>query len=231
MLVGHFAVGLAAKRAEPKVSLGTFVLAAMLADLLWCVFMIAGFEHVRFKPGKGAANYLIASDIQMSHSLAMDALWAALFAGVYFLGRRYRRGAWILFLVAISHWLLDCVSHRPDMPLAPGVHRYYGFSLWTSVPAAIILEGSIWIFAAILYARATRPRNHLGIYLYWSVVAILTLVWYNNLAGPPPPDPKTAPVVSLVFFSLAVAWAYWMNVLRPADVDAGLQRAARASLR
>lgn len=86
MFVGHFAVGLAAKRAEPTISLGTLVLASMMADPLWCIFMIAGIEHVQFKPGMGAANYLAASDIVMSHSLLMDGLWAGLLAAGYFSG-------------------------------------------------------------------------------------------------------------------------------------------------
>lgn len=75
MLAGHLAVGLVAKRVEPGISLGTFVLAAMLADLLWCVFMIAGMEHAQLRTGMGAANYFVASDIAMSHSLLMDAIW------------------------------------------------------------------------------------------------------------------------------------------------------------
>src|SRR3989442_478926 len=129
MLVGHCAVAFVAKRVEPKISLGTLVLASMLADLLWCIFMIAGIEQVQFKPGTGAANYLVASDIAISHSLLTDAIWAALFAAAYFLRRHYPRGAWVLFLAVLSHWLLDFVSHRPDMPLAPGVPRYFGLGL------------------------------------------------------------------------------------------------------
>jgi hypothetical protein len=39
--------------------------------------MIAGIEHVQFKPGMGTANYLTAPDIVMSHSLLMDGLWQA----------------------------------------------------------------------------------------------------------------------------------------------------------
>jgi hypothetical protein len=77
MLVGHFAVGLAAKRIEPAISVGTLVLASMLADLLWCILMFAGIEHVQLKPGIGAANYFVASDIGLSHSLLTDGLWAA----------------------------------------------------------------------------------------------------------------------------------------------------------
>jgi len=217
MFVGHFAVGLAAKRVEPALSLGTLVLASMMADLLWGIFMIAGIEHVQFKSGMGAANYLAASDFVMSHSLLMDGLWAGLLAAAYFLRRRYPRGAWVLFGVVLSHWLLDWISHRPDMPLAPGTHRYFGLGLWACIPAALIVEGGFWLVAVIVYARATHPKKRAGVYVYWSVVAVLTLAWYNNLAGPPPRDARMAPIVSFTFFSLAVAWAYWMNQLRSAD--------------
>ena len=221
MLVGHFAVGLAAKRIQPAISLGTLVLASMLADLLWCILMFAGIEHVRFKPGIGAANYFVASDIAISLSLLMDGLWAALLATAYFLMRRNPRAAWVIFGVVLSHWLLDWISHRPDMPISPGLHRYFGLGLWNSIPAALVIEGGFWVLALILYARATHPKRRIGAYVYWAVAVVLTLAWYNNLAGPPPPNPQTAPLSSLLFFSLAVAWAYWMNRLRPCLRQAG----------
>lgn len=221
MLVGHFAVGLAAKRIEPAISVGTLVLASMLADLLWCLLMFAGIEHVQFKPGIGAANYFVASDIGISHSLLMDGLWAALLAVAYFLMRRNLRGAWVIFGAVLSHWLLDWISHRPDMPFSPGLHKYVGLGLWSSIPGAIIIEGGFWALAVILYARATHPNRRIGVYAYWTVVAALTLAWYNNLAGPPPPNPQTVPLSSLLFFSLAVGWAYWINRLRPWKVEAG----------
>jgi len=214
MLVGHVAVGLAAKRVEPRISLGTLVLAAMFADLLWCVFMIAGIEHVQYKPGMGAANYLDASDIAISHSLLTDVVWAGLLAAAYFLKRRYPRGALVLFVAVLSHWLLDFVAHRPDMPLAPGGHRYFGLGLWTSIPATLIVEGGFWVVALVLYVRALRPRNRAAVYAFWSVAALLTLLWYGNIAGPPPSNPHTAPIASLILFTLIVAWAYWMNRLR-----------------
>src|ERR1019366_7652899 len=126
MFVGHFAVGLAAKRVAPSISLGTLVLAAMLADLLWCLFMIAGIEHVEFRSAMGAGNYFQASDIVWSHSLLMDAVWGTLLAAAYFLRRRSPRGAWILLAAVISHWVLDWIAHRPDMPLAPRARSYFG---------------------------------------------------------------------------------------------------------
>jgi hypothetical protein len=211
MLVGHVAVGLTLKLLQPRLSLGTLVLAAMLADLLWCFFMIVGLEHVQFKSALGAANYFVATNIAISHSLLMDGLWAILFAAIYFARRRDVRGAWIIFFAVLSHWLLDFISHRPDMPLAPGLHTYFGLGLWSSVPAAVLLEGSFWFLAVIVFARSTNTRNRAALYWYWIVVALITLIWYNNLTGPPPPNPHLAPVLSLVLFSLIVAWAYWIG--------------------
>lgn len=214
MLVGHYAVALIAKREEPRISLGTLVLAAMIADLAWCVFMIAGLEHVQFKPGMGAGKYFYATNIALSHSLLMDAVWAALFAFAYLLWRHYPRGALVIFLVVLSHWLLDFVSHRPDMPIAPGMHSHVGLGLWNSIPATLLVEGGFWCLAIILYVRATHAKNSIGTVVFWSGIIVLTLLWLNNIAGPPPPNPQDAPFSSLIVFSLTVAWAYWINRLR-----------------
>lgn len=214
MLVGHFALGFFAKRAEPKVSLGTWFLAVMAADFLWCVFMIAGLEHVQFRTGRGAANYLVASDIALSHSLLAIAVWGFLFALVYLWRRRNMYGAWLLCGAVVSHWVLDFISHTPDMPLAPGVPKYFGLGLWTSTWATIVVEGGLWLLAIIVYVRVAKPKTWLGSFAFWPLIALLTLAWYGNLAGLPPP-PDTAAIRSLIFFSLIVAWAFWINRLRP----------------
>ena len=214
MHVGHIAAGFIAKRIETSPSLGTLVLAAMLPDFLWCIFMIAGMEHVRFHEAKGAANYFEAYDIALSHSLLMDIVWAAVFAGLYYTLRRQARGAWILFALVLSHWLLDVVAHRPDMPLAPGLSTRLGLGLWANVPATIIIEGGLWLLAIILYIRSTHARTRVGAVVFWIGIVPLTLSGYNNVAGPPPPNPRLAPIISLIYFSLVVGWAYWMNRLR-----------------
>jgi cytochrome b len=77
------------------------------------------------------------------------------------------------------------------------------------------VEGGFWLFAIIIYARGAHPQKRAGAYAFWSVAALLTLIWYSNIAGPPP-DPHTMPVSSLILFTLVVAWAYWINQLRPA---------------
>ena len=46
MFIGHYALGLAAKRAAPRTSLGTLFIAPTLADLLWPFLLLLGLEHV-----------------------------------------------------------------------------------------------------------------------------------------------------------------------------------------
>ncbi len=147
--------------------MGTLFLAAMLADLLWCIFLYAGVEQVQFVPGKGAAAYFHATNIAFSHSLLMDVVWAAILAGAYFLVRRDARAAWVLAAVVLSHWLLDWISHGPDMPLSPGLHDYFGLGLWRFVAATVVIEGGFWAAAVILFARDTRPKGMAGVFGAW----------------------------------------------------------------
>jgi membrane-bound metal-dependent hydrolase YbcI (DUF457 family) len=158
MFVGHFAIGFGAKRWAPKTSVGTLIFAALLADLLVFVFVAVGIEHISIRPGITRVNALNLYDFAWSHSLAMDVVWGALLGAVYFLTRRNGRGAWVLSAAVLSHWVLDWVSHRPDMPLAPGFHRYYGLGLYNSPLGLLIVEGGLWVIGIILYLRETRTR-------------------------------------------------------------------------
>jgi hypothetical protein len=211
MFTGHYAAALLARRATPEISLGTATIAAMFADLTWCAFMLAGREHVIFKPGRGAANYLDMPDVALSHSLLTNIVWAGLVAGTWWLFRRSPKGAAVLFAAVLSHWILDVVSHRPDMPLAPGTPLRLGLGLWTSIPATLIVEGGLWLLAIMLYMNKFRPATRVRAAAFWIGAALITLLWWNNIAGPPPPDPKTAPIASLIVFSLTIAWAYWAD--------------------
>lgn len=214
MLVGHYAVGFFGKKLAPETSLGVLVLAAMAADILWCAFLLEGVEHVEFTSGRGAGQYFRAIDIGLSHGLAMDLLWAVLLAAGVYLFTRYARGAVIVFLAVLSHWLLDVVAHRPDMPIGLGPGPRLGLSMWTSVPITLLVEGGFWILALIIYARSHEISSRAKLWGFWVGSLILTVIWYGNITGPPPTDPKSAPIVSLVIFSASVAWAYWID--RPA---------------
>jgi membrane-bound metal-dependent hydrolase YbcI (DUF457 family) len=211
MFVGHFAVGLAAKRVAPKVSLATLILAAAFADILWIILFAAGVEQVVIEPGIMVANSLNLVYIPFSHSLVMDAVWGALFGAAYFLMRGDSRGAWVLALAVLSHWLLDFVTHRPDMPLAPGIDMRFGLGLWNSRMATVVVEGTLWFASIILYIRATRPIKRAAVYAFWTMIVLLTALWLVSLRGDPPPSLSAMAIVNTVFFLVVASWAYWVD--------------------
>jgi len=211
MFVGHFAVGLASKPFAPKVSLVTLILAASLSDILWIFFFSAGIEQVVIQPGLMVANSLNLVYIPYSHSLLMDAVWGGLLAGVYFYIRRDGRGASLLFAAVVSHWILDMATHRPDMPLAPGLEARFGLGLWNSRAATFAVEGFLWFGAISLYARATQPSSRATVYVFWSMIVLLTLLWLLSLGGAPPPSLSALAITNSIFFSIVAAWAYWID--------------------
>ena len=215
MFVGHLAVGLAAKRVAPKVSLGTLLLAATFPDVLWSLFLLIGFEHVRIKPGITPVNPLDLYDFPLSHSLLMDAMWAALIAGSYFLWKKSSRGAFVLFFAVISHWVLDFVSHRPDMPLTPWSHTYFGLGLWNSVRATLLVEGLLWCAGIVVYIRATRAKHWVGVVAFWAIVLLLTFAWIADLGSVQPPSLRALEIVNVISMAILLAWGYWIDTLRP----------------
>ena len=117
MFLGHYGVAFAAKRAAPRTSLGTLAFATQFLDELWPILLLMGLEQVRIVPGLMAANSLDFVSYPISHSLVAAIGWAILIGLVYFVIRRYGRGAWVVAALVASHWLLDAPMHRPDLPL------------------------------------------------------------------------------------------------------------------
>jgi hypothetical protein len=209
MFIGHFAVALGAKKAAPGVSLGTMFLAAQLADLLWPNFLLLGIERVEIAPGATAVTPLDFVSYPYSHSLVALGLWAVLAAMLYRgLGRSWS-AALTVAAVVLSHWMLDALSHRPDMPLGFGAARV-GLGLWNSVPATVVVEGALLLAGVAIYTKLTRARDRIGSVGFWSLIVLLIVIYIANLFSPPPPSvPALAWTAQAIWF--LVVWAYWVD--------------------
>jgi membrane-bound metal-dependent hydrolase YbcI (DUF457 family) len=174
VFIGHFGVALGAKRIAPQVSLGILILAAQFLDLLWPVFLLLGWEHVRIAPGIMKVTPLDFTDYPLSHSLLMVVGWSMLVGAVYFATRRNIRSATVVGLVVVSHWVLDFLTHRPDLPLWPTGPRV-GLGLWNSWAASISIELIFFAGGLLVYRSITRPRNRVGRYGFWALAAFLVL--------------------------------------------------------
>ena len=223
MFIGHFGLALAAKKVAPRPSLGTLVLAAQLVDGVWPIFLLLGWEQVEIRQGITAVTPLLFVSYPYTHSLVAGTVWAALLAGCYYLLRRDRAGAgWIAALV-LSHWVLDVIAHRPDVPVWPGGPKI-GLGLWYSMPATLVVEFALFALGAWTYARVTRARDRLGHVLPWTFILVLALVYLMAVFGPPPPSVQVLAWSGLLGWAF-VAWGYWID--RHRDALAPAARAAR----
>ncbi len=210
MFIGHYAVALGAKKAAPQVSLGTLFLAAQLVDLLWPLFLLLGIEHVRIDPGNTVMTPLDFYDYPVTHSALGAILWGILIGGVYLAAKKNVRNAVLVFLVVFSHWLLDLLTHRPDLPLVPGGAARYGLGLWNSMVGSIVVEVGLFVTGIVLYLHTTSARDRVGRYAFWSLVGLLGLIHLGNIFGPPPPDTRMIAYAGNALW-LFVAWAYWVD--------------------
>ena len=128
MFIGHYGVALAAKKFEPKLSLGWTFAAAQVVDILWTIFVLTGLEQVEIHPGHTAASPLNFVSYPYSHSLLMAVVWSAAVYGIARLAWS-ARAALILGAVALSHWFLDVPVHLPDLPLHHFRCGAYGFAV------------------------------------------------------------------------------------------------------
>jgi hypothetical protein len=210
MFIGHYAIGLAAKKAAPKVSLGTLFLSVQLLDLIWPMLVLLGIEHVRIDPGNTAFTPLNFYDYPFSHSLVTVLGWSVAFGFIYFFLKKYTIGAWVVGAGVFSHWLLDFITHRPDLPFSPWSSSYLGLGLWNSYVGSVVVEGALFLVGVLIYTRATVAKDKTGTYAFWSLIAFLVLIWVVNMVGPPPPDVPSIAYASLSLW-LLVAWGYWID--------------------
>ncbi len=211
MFLGHFAVAFAAKRSAPELSLGTLFLAAQLADLVWPTLVLLGIERFEIRPGATAVTPLDFIHYPWSHSLVALVGWGFLLAIVWLVIRRGTPWAALVVIgVVLSHWALDAITHRPDMPLTVGGDARVGMGLWNSLPATVAVEGLLFALCVWLYARFTKPLDGIGRWGFWGLVALLVAIYFATLFGPPPPRPEMIVYAGEAMW-LLVAWAYWID--------------------
>ena len=215
MFIGHFGVGLAAKKINKTPSLGTLFLASQFIDLLWPIFLLLGLEKVRIEPGNTAFTPLNFILYPFSHSLLGVLIWAVLFGAIYYSIKKNFKTSILLGVLVISHWVLDLITHKPDLQIFPWSDYKVGFGLWNSIPLTIIVECAIFFAGAYFYFQSTAAKNKKGIYSFWSLILFLVIIYLMNIFGSPPPNETAIGIVGLTQW-LLIIWAYWIDKNRTA---------------
>jgi len=211
MFIGHFALGFAARKAAPRVSLGLLFAAVAWADLVWPVLLATGIEQVIIEPGNTAVTPLNFVSYPYSHSLLTLVLWGV-FLGFLYRSATGRNGNTValLTLLVVSHWVLDFLTHRPDMPLYPGGPKL-GLGLWNSVAGTVLVEVAMYVLGVWVYMTSTRPRDGIGRWATLSLVLFLPVAYAANLAGGPPPSVQVLWISAIVATAVLLAWTWWAD--------------------
>lgn len=207
MFVGHLAVALGAKRVEPSLPLGAAVAAAFGLDLLWPLLLLAGIEVVQVNAHDTAFTNLAFVSYPWSHSLLMVLGWSLLTAVAGWRLLDSRRSGAILGALVASHWVLDVVTHRPDLPLWPG-GPVMGLGLWYSIAGTLALEGALLGGGLLLYSRVTVPRDWRGTAILTGMVGLCAAIWATQPWSPVPPSARAVAWGALILWLLP-PWSAW----------------------
>ena len=210
MFIGHFGIGFGVKKITPAISLGFLFIAVQFLDLLWPTLLLFNLEHVVISPGITKATPLDFVDYPISHSLIMVIVWGILIGFLSWLFFKNIKYSFLIFLCVLSHWFLDLLVHRPDLPLMPGDAARLGFGLWNYPLLSNLIEASIFFGGVYLYNISTSAKNKFGKYGLTGLVIFLIVIQVLNMLGPPPPDIN------------AITWAghlQWLFVILAFFVD------------
>jgi len=209
MFAGHLAMAFGAKSVAPKVPLSLLVGASFGIDILWPIFLLLGIESVTVDPGNTAFTALEFISYPWSHSLLMVLGWGVLLGALAFRFGISRKGAIITGSVLVSHWILDWITHRPDLPLWPG-GSVTGLGLWNSLIGTYVLEGSFLVFAVFVYLRSVSFKGGQGRIAFYSLLLLVLFIWASQPFSPPPPDAQAVAMVGLTMLLLPF-WGMWIE--------------------
>ena len=212
MFVGHYGVSFAAKKVEQSIPLWVLFLAVQFLDVLWAPFVLLGIEKVRIVPGITATNPLDLYYMPYTHSLVAALFWSCAVGFLYqFVARPSRRQASVIIGLAVfSHWILDFIVHRPDLPLYDNTAKV-GLGLWNAPALAFGLEGALLFGGIWLCLRGRLARSIETLVFGVLMLGIQAYIFF----GPPPTSDRAIASTALIAYA-AFAIAIWWLQDRPA---------------
>lgn len=209
MLIGHLGAALVARRIEPAVPLWVALLAAFWLDLIWPILLLAGVERVEVHPGDTAFTNLAFVHYPWTHGVIAVLGWSVLVA---MLTRRFGlgpRAALMTGALVASHWVLDAIVHRPDLPLWNG-GPLVGLGVWNSRGATFVLEGGLLLGAVWAHQRGFRFTTRAGVIAFMALLLLFLAMWVSQPWAPPPPS-ATAVAWSALALWLLGPWGRYLD--------------------
>jgi len=210
MFVGHYGPSFLAKRLAPGIPLWILFLAVQLLDVFWAIFIFLGVERVRIVPGFTETNALDLYYMPYTHSLPGALAWASAAGILYRLITGSGREAALVGAAVFSHWPLDLLVHRPDLPLYDNVAKV-GLGLWDYPYVTLGLEAALLLGAMGLFLQKSRPVTSSGRYSMPIFCLAILLMQAGMLFSPPPPSDRVMATTSLIAYVLVAAAIAWVE--------------------
>ncbi len=218
MLIGHYGPAFAIKAIDKKVSLWMLFIAVQLPDIIWGTLILTGIEKAYINPSL-ESNPLDLSYMPYSHGMLSTIIYSLVAVGILMLFPYFRKNkssAWWIGAAIFSHWILDFLSHRPDLPLY-GNSAKVGLGLWNYPTLAVIIEVGIFIAGAIWYAIRVEGFKGWANYLFWGFVGIASIASSVRGDAMSPGSVDTVAISAMIFYAVATTIIYFVekNERRP----------------
>ena len=212
MFIGHYGPSFACKAWKPVVPLWVLFVAVQLVDIVWAVLVLLGIEKVRIVPGITATNPFDLYYMPFTHSLPGAIFWAVGAAAVYRAVAPAQKwtAAVIVGGAVFSHWVLDLVVHRPDLPLYDDAYKV-GFGLWNYPAIAFLLEIALLFGGIAFYLRVTEPIDVIGRYGMTVLGLFAVVLQAYVFFGPPPVSDTAFALTALVLYFAFAVLVYWLE--------------------
>lgn len=215
MFAGHIGAALAIGRAERRINIGAFIAAALLLDLLLWLFVLLEWEAVAISPNF-TSTHQPEFIFPFSHGLVASLVWSAVAGAVALAWSAYQRApSWragaLIAAAVFSHWLLDALVHRPELPLAGANSAKVGFGLWQNMPIALTAEAAIVVIGLSLYLTGNDlpRRNAIGLAALTLITLAFTAV--GMTIAPAPPSARAMASSSLGALVVICALGCWLG--------------------
>lgn len=217
MFAGHVGAGLAIARVERRVNVGVFVAAALLLDVVLWLFVLIGWESVAL-PADVADTHQPGFTFPYSHGLVAAFAWSLLAGAAGFAGyARFPAQRWrvagLIAAAVFSHWLLDALVHRPELPIAGARSPAVGLGLWQSMPIALGVEAAIVLAGLLIFLPGSALSRGRSLALASLALLVLAFTALGMTVAPPPPSAQAMAGSSLAVLVLVCALAAWLGKL------------------
>lgn len=212
MLIGHYGPAFAIKAIDKKVPLWMLFIAVQVPDIIWGTFILLGIEKANINPALDS-NPLDLSYMPYSHGMLSTILYSLLLVLILMIFPYFRKNkatAWWLGAAVFSHWILDFLSHRPDLPIY-GNSMKVGLGLWNYPTLATIVEVGIFLGGAIWYAIAVGGFKRWATWLFWGFVGVAILASTGRGDAMSPASADMVAVSALIFYTVATTIIYFVE--------------------